>query len=188
VSALGLQTGQGPTESDVLSRRERLGVGAPGGFEAAVGSLVVGDLLKSVTDIEDVSGLARVGKSFELERQPFLGCFGGAGADGKGLADEPRIAEVPSDHECLLAKLCRQTGLALQVSHTSELDEGFGHEHRVTESSRLPPAVLSQAGTDEPMVSSQGLCIGTISQAPEQRRRALDVGEEESQRLRGPSL
>lgn len=45
-----------------------------------------------------------------------------------------------------------------------------------------------EAGTDEAVVMSESLCVGNVTEAREERGRALDVCEEEGQGLREESL
>ena len=61
---------------------------------------------------------------------------------------------------------------------------GEHREERVALGVDLPAAVRGQPGTDQPVVRGEDLRV-RIAQALQQRRRALDVGEEKSERQRG---
>lgn len=61
-------------------------------------------------------------------------------------------------------------------------------EKAVSLGANLLAAMGGEGGADNCVVLGQGLGIGTVAQGLEQGRGPLDVGEEESERLRGPSL
>jgi len=48
----------------------------------------------------------------------------------------------------------------------------------------FPPVVSGDAGPDEAMVNGEHFGVGVVTETAEQRRRAFDVGEEESKCLR----
>jgi len=78
------------------------------------------------------------------------------------------------------------------------MTQGIIHQHRASPlhgvlasvplGVDLPAAMSSQTRPDERVVVGQHLAVETFTQAPQQDRGALDVGEQERERLHGPSL
>ena len=61
-------------------------------------------------------------------------------------------------------------------------------EERVSLGIHLPAAVSGQGGPDKRVVAGKHLRIGTFPQAPEQCRRALDVGKQKRESLHGKTV
>jgi hypothetical protein len=65
---------------------------------------------------------------------------------------------------------------------------GEHREERVALGIPLRPFMGGEPRPNEGVVISEDLGVGVVTEAPEQRRRGLDVGEEEGERLRGQSV
>ena len=61
-------------------------------------------------------------------------------------------------------------------------------EESVTLGADLLPFMGDEAGTDDPVMTGEDFGVWAISQAPEQRSRPLDVGEQKGERFRSQSL
>jgi len=61
-------------------------------------------------------------------------------------------------------------------------------EETVTLGTDLFSSVSAKAGTDDPVVIGESLGVRLVSEPLEQRRRALDIGEQKGERFRGQSL
>ena len=126
-------------------------------------------------DLAPVSGGRDAGAPVDVEADQAGRCLGRlAGMDAHPDAD--RLTVGPWVRP--------ERPLHLDGRGHARAGRGEHREERVALGIDLPAAVRGQPGTDQPVVRGEDLRVG-IAQALQQRRRALDVGEEKSERQRG---